>query len=87
MIATLEQCHTIDSMFHFIEFGELTYALRLMHRRVASYSGFQYAFASSSKKTDSEIAHLLELVVILEMPLQMKADGAQARVSIRIQYF
>ena len=76
MIATLEQCHTTDFVFHSIEFGELKHVLTLLHRRVDSYSGFQYAFASSSKKADSESAHLLEIVVILEMPLQIKADGA-----------
>jgi hypothetical protein len=45
------------------------------------------AFALNSEKDDSKIAHLLEMVIFLEMPLQIEVDNASTDVSIRIQQF
>ena len=36
--ATLEQCYTLDSMFHFVKFGELRYVHILMHDTLDAYS-------------------------------------------------
>lgn len=43
--STLEQCHEIDYVFHFLEFGELKYVHMSIHHIVDSYSAFQYTFA------------------------------------------
>lgn len=44
----------------------------LIHHTMDTCSEFQRASALSSKKDDSENAHLLEVVALLEMPLQLK---------------
>ena len=72
--ATLEQRHTRDSVFHLMEFGELRYVHMLMHHAVDSHTEFQYTFVLTSKTAHSEIAHLLEVMDILEIPLQMEAQ-------------
>lgn len=41
----------------------------------------------NSEKCESKIAHLLDVMAILEMPLQVEANDALTHVSIRIQYF
>ena len=71
-----------NNMFHFVKFGELRYVHVLVHQTVYAYSEYQWDFALNSEKTDSEIAHLLEIITILEMTLLIKADA-----SIRIQHF
>jgi hypothetical protein len=43
--ATLEQCYTIDYVFHFVDFRELKYLYMLIQYTVDSYSWFQYVFA------------------------------------------
>jgi hypothetical protein len=53
-----------------------------MHHTVDSYSGFQYAFAWSSEKGDSE--HLLEIMSILEMSLMVGADSTPAYVFSKV---
>ena len=50
-------------------------------------SEFQGASAVSSEKNDSEIACLLEMVVILEISLQIKTDDAPTCVFTGIQQF
>ena len=72
-------------MFQFVEFEELQYIHMLMHHTIDAHSGFPYAFALNSERNDSESAHLLEMVAILEMPLQTEADDATVYVAIRIQ--
>ena len=72
-------------MFHFVEFGELRQVHMLIHHTIETYFAFQWASALNSEKADSDIAHLLEMVVILEMPLQIETDGASTYISIRIQ--
>jgi hypothetical protein len=39
--ANLEQCHTIDCIFHFIEFGELRYVHITTHHSVDTCSALQ----------------------------------------------
>jgi hypothetical protein len=51
------------------------------------FSEFQYDFTLSTKKTDSKIAHILEMVAILEMHLQIEADNVSTYVFIRINHF
>ena len=46
---------------------------------------FQWTSAWSSEGDDSEIAHLLEMMAILEMPFQIKTDDAHTYMSIKIQ--
>ena len=43
---------------------------------VYTYSEFQWASASNSEKDDSEISHSLEVMTVLEMAVQILADGA-----------
>ena len=43
----------------------------LVHHTIDTCSEFQGAPALSSEKDDSEIAHLLEVIAILKMPLQI----------------
>jgi hypothetical protein len=69
-------------MFHFVKFGGLRYVHLSVHQTVDVYSEYPWDFALNSEKADSEIAHLLEVIAILEMPLLIKAD-----VAIRIQHF
>lgn len=45
--AKLKQCHTMDFMFHFIEFGEVKYVHRLIHSTIDSCSEFQRTSAWS----------------------------------------
>ena len=45
----------------------------------------QWTFALNSKKDDSEIAHLLEMEVILEMPLQTEADDQGGGIGLRME--
>lgn len=63
-------------MFHFVVFGKLKYIHTLIRHTVVAYLKFQWALALSSGKADSEIARLLEVVGILEMPLQTGASDA-----------
>ena len=58
-------------VFHFVEFGKLKYA----HHITDTYSGFQWAIALSSEKTDSVITHLLEVMAIIGIPAQIKTDN------------
>ena len=44
-------------VFYFAEFGKLEY----VHHTIDKYSGFQWAAALSSYKTNSVITHLLEV--------------------------
>lgn len=65
--ATLVQCHAINCVFHFAEFGKLNY--------VHHTSGFQWASTLSSGKAGSEISHLLEVMAILGISVQVKNDS------------
>lgn len=58
----------------------------LIHHTTDTCSEFQGASALSSEKDDSEIAHLLDVIAVLKMPLQIGADDALTYVSIRIQH-
>lgn len=44
-------------------------------------SGFQWAFALSSEKVDSVIAHFLEVMAATGVPVQIKAGSTPACVS------
>lgn len=46
----------------------------LIHHTADPYSEFQWASALSSEKADSEIVHLLQVMAVLERPLQSEAD-------------
>lgn len=67
-------------VLHFIELGELRYVHMLIR-----YTEFQRISDLSSEGDDSEIAHLLETMAILEMPFQIKTDDAHTYMSIKIQ--
>lgn len=62
MDAPLQQCHPIDFMFYFVEFGELRYICVWMRHTTDARSEFQWASAMNSEKDNSEIAHLLEMM-------------------------
>ena len=55
-------------VFHFAEFGKLKY----VHHIIDTYSGFLWATALSSEKTDSVITYLLEVMDIMGIPAQIK---------------
>lgn len=57
----------------------------IKHHTIDTWSRFPYVSALSSKKADSEIPHLLEVMGILEMPLQIENDDTLTYVFIRIQ--
>ena len=59
----------------------------LIYHTVDTCSEFQWAFALNSEKDGSEIAHLLEMITILEIPLHIRADDASTHVSLKIQQF
>lgn len=61
-------------MFHFADCGKLKY----VPHTIDTYSGFQWATAIRSEKADSVIPHLLEVITILEIPLQIKTDNVLA---------
>ena len=63
-------------MFNFVEFRKGKYTHTLIHHTIDTYSEFWRASALISEKEDSEIIHLLEIVLILEMPLQIEDDDA-----------
>jgi hypothetical protein len=42
--SSLEQCHPIAYIFHFVQFVVLKYVYVLLHHTIDSYSGFQEAF-------------------------------------------
>ena len=63
-------------VFHFTEFSKLIYVLCYRH----TYSGFQQATALTSEKSDSVIMHLLEVIVMMGIPTQIKIDNAPAYV-------
>jgi hypothetical protein len=50
---TLEQCHIITCIFHFVEFKELRYMHMLIHCTIGTYPEFQWASFFNSKKDDS----------------------------------
>ena len=50
----------------------------MIYYTIDTYSKFQRAFSSNSEKDDSEITHLIQIMTILEMPLQIKTDDAHA---------
>jgi hypothetical protein len=63
-------------VLHFIELGELRYVHMLIR-----YTEFQRISDLSSEGDDSEIAHLLEIMTVLEMSLQSKTDDFQTYMS------
>lgn len=52
-------------VFHFAEFVKLKYICHI----IETYSGFQWVIVLSSEKADSIIIHLLEIMVIVEIPV------------------
>lgn len=84
---TLDQCHTIVDVFHFVEFEILKYVHMLIHHTADAHSEFQRASALNSEMYDYEIAHFLEVMAILEVPLKTEANNASKYVSIRIQQY
>ena len=69
-------------MFHFAKFGILIYVCHT----IDIYSGFQWATALSLEKTDSVITHLLDVIVIMGIPIQIKTDNATAYVSNKMKH-
>lgn len=59
----------------------------MIHYTTDKYLEFQQAFALSSAKCDSQIAHLLETIPIVEILLLTKTDIAPAYVSNKIVYY
>ena len=52
-----------------------------------TYSGFQWATALSSEKADSVITHLLEVMAIMGIPTQIKADNSLVYISNKMKQF
>ena len=71
----------------YIEIRIFKYVYILIHHAIDTCSEFLCTFAFSSEGHGSEITHLLEIMTIFKMPLQVKSGGAQAYISISIQYF
>lgn len=46
----MQQSHAIDCMFHFVEFGELSYVHMLIHHAIDTYSEFQWALSSEKER-------------------------------------
>ena len=69
--------------FHFVEFGKLKY----VHYTIDTNLGFQWATALSLEKTDSVITYLLEVMVIMSIPAQIKTDNVPVYVSKKIKHF
>ena len=57
----------------------------LIHHTISTYLGIQWTTALSSEKADFEIAHLLEMMTILKMPLIIKADDSPTYISNKTQ--
>lgn len=70
-------------MYHFADCGKLKY----VPHTIDTYSGFQWTTAIRSKKADSVVPHLLEVITILEIPLQIKTDNVLAYISNKMQQF
>ena len=68
-------------MFHFLEFGKL----ECVHHTTVTYSSFQWVTALSLEKDDSVIIHLLEVIIIMGMPVQIKTDNAPANASKKMK--
>lgn len=66
-------------VFHFAEFGRLKFA----HHTIDTYLELQWTTAVSSEKADSVITHLLEVMDIVEIPVQVKIDYALAYNNIK----
>lgn len=72
-------------MFHFVEFENVKYLHVLIHHTVDASSEFKGAL--SFERKNSDIVHLLEMVAILEMPLQIEANDALTYVSNKREQF
>lgn len=70
-------------MSHCVEFGKL----KFIHLTTDTYSGIQWATSFSSKKVDSVMTHLLEVMVITEIPVQIKTDNVPTSVSSKMEQF
>ena len=68
-------------MSHFLEFGKLKY----VHYAINTYSSFQKATIFNLEKGDSIITHLLEVIIIMCIPAQVKTDNAPAYVSKKLE--
>ena len=66
-----------------MEFGKLKY----VHHTIDTYSGFQWATALSSEKADLVITHLLEVMAIMGISTQIKAENGPAYVSKKMKCF
>ena len=64
-------------VFHLMEFGKLKY----VHHMIDTYSGFRWVTNLNLEKADSVITHLLEIMVIMDIPAQIKTDNCPAYVS------
>ena len=71
------------AMFHFTEFGKLKY----VHHTIDTYLGFQWATALAPEKADSVIKHLLEVMAIMGIPTQIKADNSLVYISNKMKQF
>ena len=56
------------NVFHFVEFRKLKY----VDNAIDNYLGFQWAIALKSDKADPVIIHLLEVMVNMDIPAQIK---------------
>jgi hypothetical protein len=68
-------------VFHFAEFGKQ----RRIHHTIDIVSGFQWATALSSEKTDCIITHLMEIMAIMGITAQIKTDNAPTYVSNKMK--
>ena len=58
-----------------------------MQYTTGTYSGFQWASALSSEKADSVIKYLLEIMAMMEIPVQIKTDNAPTYVFSKMKQF
>ena len=68
---------------YFAEFGKLKY----VHHIVYTYSGFQWATALSTEKTNSIITIHQKLIAIMDIPVQIKTDNTSGYISSKMKQF
>ena len=69
------------NVFHFTEFDKQKY----VYHTIDTYSGFQWATALASEKADSVITHLLEVMSMMEIPIQIRTDNCLVYISNKMK--
>lgn len=77
----------MDLVLHFIQFGELKYVYMLIYHIISTCSEFQWSFVLSFEGDESEIKYLLEIMALLEIPIQHKTHDILTYMPIKIYQF